>query len=155
MANKYAKFSKVEEAIASRNRMSGALKTCARKKVFRNWFEAKAFGKAWGENPYMCPWCGNFHLTRKEGDPPPPIHEIRTHLNNCKQQLGSPKAETVMKGLHAFLGVYDHVEGWEQGNLIGLLQDVINRIGSLKATEARRIKILSKAMEIATTIEAN
>ncbi len=153
MANKYKQFSRVEEAKKEVGRMAGALRTCARKKTFSTYYEAKAWGKDWNLNPYMCPWCDNYHLTRAEGDPPPMEGEVRVQLNVCKQRLLSNKAKLILKGLVSFEGIYDELHKIDQRELKRLLQALIDRVPSIKAHAGRRARILAKAQEVAEHIK--
>lgn len=147
MANKYSKFSKVGENKRFIGRMAGALKTCARKKSFRTYETALKRGSDLRLNPYVCPWCGKYHLTSGEGDPRPLQGVTLREYNACLAQLSSHKVETLIKGLINFRHIKDLVGGKQRADMYRLMEQAALNIDALDGLPARKRILLRRIVE--------
>ena len=146
MANKYAQYSKVDEALVHRRRMAGALRTCARKKTFSTYEAAAKWGEPLKLNPYTCPWCDKFHLTRKEGDKKPKKIPggVSHHYSNCVAQINSQKAGTVIKGVALFSEIAFQIDEERRKEILKLLNVTKERINTLEGGNKVKRRLVKK-----------
>lgn len=149
MTNKYAKYSKVEEAKENIGRMLGALKTCAKKRTFNTYEKARLAGEKMDLNPYVCPWCDKYHLTSGEGDPLPIHGAILRDFNSCITQLTSHKVETLLRGLVTFHRIENEVANKQRADLYRIMVSIVERIDTLDGSSERKRTLLRKISEAA------
>jgi len=130
--------------------MAGALRTCARKKTFQTYAAAKQWGAHLNLNPYTCPWCDKFHLTRKEGDQN--VKDVPggvgQHYTNCWAQLHSKKASTILNGLTMFKEIAPHIEEAQKKEILNHIIVTRDRVTSLSGGHKVKRRLVKKINSI-------
>lgn len=126
--------------------MAGALRTCARKKTFQTFAAAKKWGEPLSLNPYTCPWCDKFHLTRQEGDQH--VKDVpggvAQHHSVCLSQINSRKASTIINGLTMFKEIAPQIDEAQRKEILNLINVTKDRVNSLSGGHKVKRRLLKK-----------